>query len=116
MTGDAPDGSTVDGQPLGFYHFTGFDSGAHGIMADRNGGGERALQALIAWYEAGDRDRRTRPSGRVPWAFGCYSDGTPIEPGHRRIYGMRPSLQQAYPDPFDARGKAAGDSSRSWPG
>ena len=26
----------VDGEPLGFYHFTGFDSGAHRIMAIKN--------------------------------------------------------------------------------
>ena len=29
---------TVDGEPLGFYHFTGFDSGAHRIMAAKNAG------------------------------------------------------------------------------
>ncbi len=34
MTGSAPDAVTIDGKPLGFYHFTGFDSGAHGIMAE----------------------------------------------------------------------------------
>jgi hypothetical protein len=35
MTGSMADGYRVDGEPLGFYHFTGFDSGAHGIMAGR---------------------------------------------------------------------------------
>ena len=51
MGGEAPDAVTIDGKPLGFYHFTGFDSGAHGIMASRNGAGNETLQALIGWYE-----------------------------------------------------------------
>ena len=102
MTGTAPDRIQVDGKPLGFYHFTGFDSGAHGIMADRNAAGNDALHALIAWYRGAIEVAEGDRIAELPWAFGCYSDGEPIEPGHRRIYGMRASLQKAYPDPFDA--------------
>ena len=87
MTGTAPDAVTIDGKPLGFYHFTGFDSGAHGIMASRNGAGNETLQALIDWYEQAIAVAETDRLAQLPWAFGTYSDGTPIERSHRRIYG-----------------------------
>ncbi|HET9651959.1 MAG TPA: glycosyl transferase, partial [Usitatibacter sp.] len=51
MVGTAATGFLVDGEPLGFYHFTGFDSGAHRVMAMKNATGNRAVQELIEWYE-----------------------------------------------------------------
>ncbi len=102
MTGDFRTGFAVDGEPLGFYHFTGFDSGAHRIMAIKNAATSPAVQELIAWYEreiaVADRD----PISEWPWAFGRFSDGTPIEPGHRWFYRESRDLQQAFPDPYDA--------------
>src|SRR3954453_10771851 len=38
LKGEAPDRMTVFNKPLGFYHFTGFDSGAHRVMASKYGG------------------------------------------------------------------------------
>ncbi len=109
MAGEAPDAVTIDGKPLGFYHFTGFDSGAHGIMATRNGAGNATLQALIQWYEHAIAVAENDRLAHLPWAFGTYTNGTPIERSHRRIYGMRANLQQAYPDPFDTQSKVAGE-------
>ena len=98
VTGDSEEGFLVDGEPLGFYHFTGFDSGAHEIMTTKYGGDNPAVMALVRWYKASiqteDRARRTR------WAFECFSTGVSITPQHRRIYRMRKDLQEAYPDPF----------------
>jgi hypothetical protein len=102
MTGRAPDSILIDGKPLGFYHFTGFDSGAHSVMADRNAAGNAVLRGLIEWYRSAIAVAEGDALARLPWAFGRYADGTPIELSHRRIYGMRGSLQRAYPDPFDA--------------
>jgi hypothetical protein len=102
MTGSFESGFEVDGEPLGFYHFTGFDSGAHRIMAIKNAQASPAVQALISWYEGeiaiADRD----PISEWPWAFGRFSDGTPIEPAHRRIYRDHSDLQKAFPEPYDA--------------
>ena len=97
MTGSFANGFEVDGAPLGFYHFTGFDSGAHRIMAIKNAAASPAVQELISWYEGeiavADRD----PISEWPWAFGRFSDGTPIEPGHRRLYRDHRDLQKAFP-------------------
>jgi hypothetical protein len=100
MTGDFERGFRVDDEPLGFYHFTGFDSGAHRIMAIKNASASPAVQQLIAWYEreiaVADRD----PISEWPWAFGRFADGTPIEAGHRWFYRESPDLQKVFPDPY----------------
>lgn len=100
--GDLAKGFTVDGQPLGFYHFTGFDSGAHRIMAIKNASGNEAVESLIGWYE---RETQATPGDRVsrtPWAFGRFSDGTPITQHQRWMYRDGRDLQVAFPDPYDA--------------
>lgn len=104
VEGTAATGFTVNGQPLGFYHFTGFDSGAHRVMMGKNAAGNSAVRELVEWYAASARFDDDEPVARIPWAFGRYSDGTPVPLGHRRLYRVRPDLQMAFPDPFDASG------------
>jgi hypothetical protein len=101
MTGNTRDGFTVDGEPLGFYHFTGFDSGAHRVMAGKNASGNASVQELIAWYERETAAGANDPVTRTPWAFGRFADGRPVEERHRWIYRERPDLQYAFPDPYD---------------
>jgi hypothetical protein len=101
LTGDAGQGFTVDGAPLGFYHFTGFDSGAHRVMATKNAPGNASVQALVDWYQEETRLDGDDPLSKVAWAFGRYSDGTAIPTAHRRLYRVRPDLQHCFEDPFD---------------
>jgi hypothetical protein len=72
-------------------------------MAVKNASASPAVQQLIAWYEQkiaiADRD----PVSEWPWAFGRFSDGTPIAAGHRWFYRENRDLQRAFPDPYDAR-------------
>ncbi|HEX3058341.1 MAG TPA: glycosyl transferase, partial [Usitatibacter sp.] len=100
MQGSVAEGFKVDGLPLAFYHFTGFDSGAHRIMAIKNASGQPAVQELIAWYERETQPERDDPVVRTPWAFGQFQDGTKIEPQHRWLYRERRDLQLAFPDPY----------------
>ena len=102
MTGSLAAGFSVDGEPLGFYHFTGFDSGAHRVMAGKNAAGNASVQELIAWYERETATDAQDPASRWPWAFGRFSNGEPVEEKHRWIYRERPDLQYAFPDPYDA--------------
>jgi hypothetical protein len=90
-------GFSVDGEALGFYHFSGFDDGAHDRMMRKNAPGNPSLEMLSSWYR-----RRTRflsDSGTVPWGLASYEDGTAIRPLHRRLYRSRPDLRQAFPVP-----------------
>ncbi|MFT3667265.1 MAG: hypothetical protein QM795_01430 [Pseudoxanthomonas sp.] len=105
MTGNDEDGFRIDGEPLGFYHFTGFDSGAHKVMADKNAAGNRSVSDIVGWYAKETRFDAEDPASGRSWAYGAYSDGSPIPRPHRRLYRARPDLQQAYADPFDASGE-----------
>jgi len=96
--GSWADGFTVDGMPLGFYHFTGFDSGDHEIMANKYGGDNPAVMGLVRWYrESIASDER---ASKTPWAFSTFENGEPITREHRLIYRLRKDLQDAYPNPF----------------
>lgn len=101
LQGLVEEGLTVDGEPLGFYHFTGFDSGAHEIMAMKYAGDNKAIKSLIQWYKTAiQEDAR---AANTPWGYGCYTtfdNGDPITQAHRIIYKRRRDLQEAYPDPF----------------
>lgn len=101
MVGDLASGFVVDGEPLAFYHFTGFDSGAHRIMAVKNASGNDSVQELIAWYERETQPRGDDPVNDWPWAFGRFSDGTPIQAHHRWLYREYHDLQSAFPDPYE---------------
>ncbi len=68
----------VDGEPLGFYHFTGFDSGAHRIMATKNAGENSDVHKLINWYDDQTKNLAQDPLAKVSWAYGLHSDGSPI--------------------------------------
>lgn len=105
LDGDFEHGFRVDGEPLGFYHFTGFDSGAHRIMAVKNASSSAAVQSLIRWYERETAAASDAAIGRWRWAFGTFSDGTPIEPAHRWLYRDHADLQAAFADPWRADGE-----------
>lgn len=94
----------VDGEPLGFYHFTGFDSGAHGIMASKNGGNNPALHQLVDWYRDKIKPLGNDPLTHCSWHFGSFESGSSILPAQRIIYRLRRDLQIAFPDPFAAGG------------
>lgn len=92
----------VDDEPLGFYHFTGFDSGAHHTMAAKNAGSNQAVHQLVNWYANETANLAQDPLAQEPWAYGTFTDGTPISKAQRLIYRERTDLQSAFPDPFDA--------------
>lgn len=93
---------TVDGQPLGFYHFTGFGSGAHRLMAEKNSRGNPDLMRLVEWYARETALTKRDPASGLEWSFARYDNGEPILPEHRKIYRERRDLQLQYPNPYSA--------------
>lgn len=112
VTGNVKSGFKVDGKPLGFYHFTGFDSGNHAIMAEKNGRSNRAVRKLIRLYAEWTSVGRNGAESNLPWAFSCFENGQRISPEHRRIYRERIDLQGAFPNPFAVHSN--GDSYFDW--
>lgn len=99
-TGSLRDGVRINGEPLGFYHFSGFDSGAQERMLARFGGDNPTLWELRAWYLA-ECDRHGQAElGEHPARWSRFDDGTAIETRQRVLYRSRPDLQRAFPNPF----------------
>ena len=101
FSGSLENGFEVDDQPLGFYHFTGFDSGAHRTMAIKNAAGNHSVMELIEWYERETKALSSDPLAQMPWFFGCFSNGETITVEQRRLYRDRVDLQRTFPDPMD---------------
>jgi hypothetical protein len=111
VTGEVPEGMQVDSEPLGFYHFTGFDSGAHRTMAWKHASDQPAVKVLLDWYAATIAKLGRDPLCSVPWAYSTFADGSPIPTVARLIYRERVDLQRAFPDPFAT---ASGGYRRWW--
>lgn len=109
VTGSLHDGIRVNGEPLGFYHFSGFDSGAQERMLTRFGGNNPTLWELREWYLAQCDRHGQAELGAQPARWSRFADGTPIETRQRVLYRSRIDLQQAFPDPF-----ATADAQRSY--
>jgi len=106
--GSLAEGFTVNGSPLTFYHFSGFDSGAQKVMLDKFGRNSPALYELREWYIEECRRMGQDEIGQSPWAYGFFDNGKPITDHHRRLYRSRLDVQRAFPEPTQAteRGKS----------
>jgi hypothetical protein len=104
---------TVNGHRLRFWHFT--KLGPMGdAMTRKYGGRNFPVYEIWGWYK---RQVAAATDPAIParwWAYGAYSDGEPIEKPHRELYRVRPDLQAAFPDPFQADAAAIGGGYRQW--
>jgi hypothetical protein len=98
VSGSVAERIWVDGEELGFYHFTGFDSGACQYMANKYAKDNPTVMNLIKWYE--DVLDKEKVKEQVSWAYGYFDNKEPITDVQRSIYRMRKDLQKAFPNPF----------------
>jgi hypothetical protein len=108
-TGCMEDGILINGRPLGFYHFSGFDSGAQEIMLNKYGRDMPALYELREWYIQACGKNGQNEVMSIPWRYGHYDNGQLVTREQRKLYRTREDLQQAFPNPF-----ATGDLDRSY--
>lgn len=99
-TGSRESGVLINGEPLGFYHFSGFDSGAQEVMLNKYGADSPVLFELREWYLQACEAAGQSTLGRLPSRYAHYADGTPIRLEERLLYRQREDLRQAFPDPF----------------
>lgn len=100
VTGSAPDGLLVNGQPLVFYHFSGFDSGSQLGMLKRYGSNMPALFELRDWYTAACERHGQQQLSQASWAYGVFDNGQLILPLHRKRYREIPELPSRFPNPY----------------
>ena len=100
VEGSFQEGFTVNGEPLGFYHFSGFDSGDQALMLHKYGADSQALQKLRSWYvEACEAMGQSRAACQ-PYGYAAYRNGEAVTLAERRLYRVREDLRRAFPDPF----------------
>jgi hypothetical protein len=115
IEGTLEDGFTVDGRPLVFHHFTGYDSGAHHVMLEKYGHAMPATKTLSEWYEARCQHFAQADLAAVKWHYGAYDSGEVIAPHHRKLFRLRKDLQEAFPRPFSTAPQGAYNTSyRDW--
>lgn len=100
--GRAPDAVVINGEPLSFYHFSGFDSGAQETMLGLYGADSPVLFELRRWYIDACERQGQSALGTLPCVYTRYGNGEPITKQQRILYREREDLQRAFPDPFDA--------------
>ncbi|MBS3735239.1 MAG: glycosyl transferase [Phycisphaerae bacterium] len=99
---EADDGRLViDGEPIKFYHFSGFDSGDQAVMLGKYAPSGSPLFDLrkryIEWLDAAGQ----RELGQLPSKHATFSNGEPISPESRIVYRLREDLQRAFPRPAE---------------
>jgi GT2 family glycosyltransferase len=95
---------TVDGEPLYFHHFSGYDNGAHLVMRNKYGATMPATIALSEWYEEQTLRADNDDISKTIWAYGAFDNGVPITNDIRQIYRTRQDVVTENPDPYAALG------------
>jgi len=103
----AEDRYTVNGRPLAFFHFSGFDPGFPDVLSRHQTRIELASQPPLGQI-CGQYAQATKAEGyeearKWPYTFGCVADGTPFTRLLRLLYA-RWEDQGRSQSPFEAAG------------
>lgn len=102
----------VDGRPLAFFHFSGFDP-EHPLVLSRHQDrvdvlADPVLERLLAEYAAGVMGEGYAISRHWPYSYGAMGDGTQLDETLRALYDVftdeHEQRGQRSPSPFDLEG------------
>lgn len=79
----------VNGVPLKFYHFSGFDSGAQERMLNLYSKGNKHLYDLREWYIRRMEEEGQGTYGNYPSKYNFYDNGEKIQPEERQLLRNR---------------------------
>lgn len=107
ISGNEIDGWKVNGRPLRFYHFTGFDSGAHRAMLAQHAKEGDPVWNLSLMYEQMMYDKGQKELGKKAFKYAFYDNGDKIEKHERLLFRRRLDVYEYFANPF-------GDECRLW--
>ena len=90
----------VNGKRLKFYHFSGFDSGAHRAMLRNYANEGDPVWELSTQYEKMLNENGQALLGKSPCKYNIYASGNRIENCHRSIFKARIDLQNFFINPY----------------
>jgi hypothetical protein len=90
----------IDGEPLRFFHFSGYDTGQGINEITRYVDKDHEFHDLWKWYAEKLIENGQERLGKLKWRYGFFSSGNKITPGMNKLYRERIDLQKAFPDPF----------------
>ena len=99
--------SLVNGDPLKFYHFTGYDSGAGLKMSSRFFKEMPQLEELWRDYALALKANGQETVGKMKWKYLCFDNGEKISDAMRYLYRDREDLKKAFENPFKSDGYLA---------
>lgn len=79
----------VNGSPLKFYHFSGFDSGSQATMLDRYSDGNMALYELRKWYIERQKEEEQERYENYPSKYNFYDNQERVEKEERILFRNR---------------------------
>lgn len=100
LTGTAPFEVKANGEPLSFFHFSGFDSGAQLWMAIKYASEMPVVFDLRNWYIRSCAAKGQNEVGGIPWGYATYQNGAPIQTEDRKLFRKNPDFRSRFPDPF----------------
>ncbi|MFK8068609.1 MAG: glycosyl transferase [Gammaproteobacteria bacterium] len=101
FSGSREKGIKVNQVPLCFYHFSGFDNGAHEYMRKRYQAECLTLKEMESWYKAVCAESEHLMPKKLNWKYGSYENGEPVLKEHRLMYRKHSDLEEHFPNPFE---------------
>lgn len=99
VTSGMADRLEIDGVPVKFFHFSGFDSGDQEIMLKKYAPENSALFHLRKWYIKALKRAGQDELGGLPCIYNYYSNGEVITDDARRLYRSRMDLMESFNTP-----------------
>ena len=90
----------VNKKPLKFYHFSGFDSGAHRQVLKRFAKEGDPVWDLSQLYEDMLSQNGQEELGKIQYKYACYESGNKIQTKHRLLFRNRLDLMNVFANPF----------------
>lgn len=100
VTGSLKEGIYMDGEPLCFYHFSGFDSQTDKKMLKKYNLGSQLFE-LREWYSQELLKMKQAEFGDAVCFYSHFENGTKISMKQRVLYRASEELQQKFQNPFE---------------